>query len=310
MNVLCPKCRAEITLSASKCDCGHQIRQKDGIYVLDAGGEARGVAYVNYDPMAAHYHHTRGADNPIHAQTADFIYQTYLEPGSVVLDLGAGTGIIGFHLARHGLSYIAADASLRMLSVFKRQADEAGLENVTFVVMNALNVPFPDNSIDAVTARAVFHHIEDYQKVISEVHRILKPRGKLLLIYTDAKPFEPDYIAEVWDKYSELVGKSGGEICDSLGPRRKGLLEHIASIGGSITPPERVFSDTVKRDLTSTLDIIKNRDHPCMRKISDDLNKAVLAELDAFFTQKYGEDYASLATRKEVSQGVTVIRFD
>lgn len=310
MEVICPGCGSAIGLTSQTCSCGFEVRRVDGIYILSADDDDQGTAYVNYDSMAAYYHQTRGADNPIHVQTADFIYRTYLEHDSVVLDLGAGTGIPGFHLAKHGVNYIAGDVSAKMLEVFKCQVDAAGLSNVTFMVMNALDIPLSADSVDAVTVRAVLHHIVDYGKAISEISRVLVPGGRLLLIYTDAKAFEPDYTAEVWDKFNQLVGRLGGEVCTSLGAGRKKVLAYIESIGGRVAPSEKVFSTTVERDLTNTLEIIKKRAHPSMRHISVDLNRAALGELFEYFRVKYGNDFARLVTRKEVSQGVTVVQFD
>ncbi|MBD3285306.1 methyltransferase domain-containing protein, partial [candidate division WOR-3 bacterium] len=263
-----------------------------------------------YSHIAPHYDQTRGADNPIHARTADYIYERYVDSGKIVLDLGAGTGITGFHLAKKGIPYIAGDASAEMLSVFKKAADRAGLDNATFLVMNAVNVPLPDDSVDVVMTRAVFHHIKDYRQVISEIRRVLRPRGRLLSIEAGSKSPGTDYITEVWDKYEEILVKYGRKLLPTVGPEYEELHSYIESYGGSITEPQQWFCSNHSPDLNPILRILSNLALPHLRDIDPETNRKVMAELNSYMKDKYGTDYASLKTEKEDKQGVYVISFD
>ena len=310
MTVLCPACRNAIDLEVSRCDCGFEIKSVNGFPNLTVDFDEKGKTFSNYSPIAPYYHETRGADNIIHKQTADFIYDRYVGSDKVVLDLGAGTGIPGYHLAIRGANYIAGDASIEMLSVFKEFAEKADLNNVTFLVMNALNIPLPDDSIDVVTVRAVFHHIKDYKKVISEIRRILKPSGCLLLIQAKSTSADPDYIAEIWSKYEELLSKHGKKLSKTLGPNYKELETYIESAGGKVSEPEQWFSSNPAPDLQNTLRVLTNLALPHLRDIDEEINRKAMAELDLYFTDKYGENYASLKTNKEVKQGVYAVSFD
>ena len=88
------------------CDCGFEIKEKEGIYVLatekDFDLDKEDILYVSYSHIAKYYDKTRGGDSEIYLKAAEFIYTRYLQPDSVILDLGAGTGILGFHIAKMG----------------------------------------------------------------------------------------------------------------------------------------------------------------------------------------------------------------
>ncbi|MBN2380492.1 class I SAM-dependent methyltransferase [candidate division WOR-3 bacterium] len=297
-------------LEDSRCDCGFEVKRINDIPVLAVDYGKKGKSFSDYSHIAPHYDQTRGANNPIHVETAEFMYERYVDSDKVVLDLGAGTGITGFHLAKKGIPYIAGDASAEMLSVFKRAADREGLNNVTFLVMNATAIPLLENSIDLAVTRAVFHHIKDYKRVISEIRRVLRPRGKLLSIETISKSKGTDYITEVWDKYEEILARYGRKVLPTVGPRYEELHAYIESCGGEIAEPEKWLCSNHSADLGSILRILANLALPHLRDSDPETNKKVMAELDSYMKDKYGSDYPSLKTRKEDKQGAYVVSFD
>ena len=50
------------------------------------------------------------------------------------------------------------------------------------IVADALNLPYQDNSVDAIYCEAVLEHLEDPQKAVLEMYRVLKPGGKAICI--------------------------------------------------------------------------------------------------------------------------------
>lgn len=96
-----------------------------------------------------------------------------------VLDLGTGTGIMAYSLARLVRIAVGIDSSMAML----RQAQKHNsATNVYFLRGDVRYLPFLDNIFTKVTARMVFHYLlTGLNKSISETYRVLKPGGSFCL---------------------------------------------------------------------------------------------------------------------------------
>ncbi len=102
-----------------------------------------------------------------------------LTRGSVVVDLGAGSGFITEGLAGMPVRIIAIDQSPAMLEVMKIKF--SGKESITYKPGSANKLPVESDSVDAVIANMYLHHVENPMKAIQEVYRILKPGGRFIL---------------------------------------------------------------------------------------------------------------------------------
>lgn len=98
------------------------------------------------------------------------------------LDLGAGNGIASFALARDGWKTIAIEpdpsavVGARAVQALNR---EGGLSISTLQGVGE-RLPFSDNSFDLVYARQVLHHAHHLENLCAEIHRVLKPGGRLV----------------------------------------------------------------------------------------------------------------------------------
>lgn len=97
--------------------------------------------------------------------------------GLRVLELGAGAGENSVYFALQGAEVTATDISPGMLEVVQRLAARHGVRVETRVA-NAMALEFPDGSFDVVYAANTFHHV-DPAVALREVHRVLKPGGRL-----------------------------------------------------------------------------------------------------------------------------------
>lgn len=110
-----------------------------------------------------------------------------LKEDSIVADLGAGTGYYSIALgtlAPKGKVY-AVELQKDFLDTIKRKVSEAHLNNVEIILGNAEKLggtKLGDETVDAIIASNILFQIEDKEKFIEEMKRILKPKGRVLLI--------------------------------------------------------------------------------------------------------------------------------
>jgi len=100
-----------------------------------------------------------------------------LGPGKVVVDLGAGTGKFTAYLRRTGARVIAVEPVPEM-----RQKLSASFPDIEALAGTAQAIPLPDASADALTCATAFHWFAT-KATMREIHRVLKPGGKLGLIW-------------------------------------------------------------------------------------------------------------------------------
>jgi ubiquinone/menaquinone biosynthesis C-methylase UbiE len=98
--------------------------------------------------------------------------------GKSLLDLGCGAGENSVYFAQRGAKCVATDYSPGMVDVALKLAAANGVQ-ITGRVINAMAIDYPDNSFDIVYAANLLHHIPDPLVTIAEIHRVLKPGGKM-----------------------------------------------------------------------------------------------------------------------------------
>jgi arsenite methyltransferase len=107
-----------------------------------------------------------------------------LRPGEVVLDLGSGAGadvLISARRVAPGGRAIGLDMTTEMLELARRNAADAGVDNVEFVQGFLEDIPLPDDSVDVVISNCVLNLAADKNLVLAEAARVLRPGGRLAL---------------------------------------------------------------------------------------------------------------------------------
>ena len=106
-----------------------------------------------------------------------FVSTIDIQPGHKVLDVCAGTNIIGIDLLKRqpSLDVYAVDRSVAMQEVGRNLAQQHGF-NIKGSICDVHHLPFPDNYFDAVTLQWATRHLRVI-KVFSEINRVLKPGG-------------------------------------------------------------------------------------------------------------------------------------
>jgi SAM-dependent methyltransferase len=103
-------------------------------------------------------------------------------PGATVLELAAGTGIVGLTAAQAlggETQLILSDFSPAMVEAARRRGSELGLENVDYRVLDAEALELSDESVDGVLCRWGYMLMGDPAKALAETQRVLRPNGRL-----------------------------------------------------------------------------------------------------------------------------------
>ena len=135
--------------------------------------------------------------------SADESFQAYkqhsftlleLQPGQRVLDVGCGTGEDARTMAQRvapGGSVVAVDGSQNMIAVARQRAEGSGLP-VEFQVGDIHRLPFADDSFDASRADRIFMHLDSPEKALSEMKRVTRPGGRVLVYEVDFETLTVD----------------------------------------------------------------------------------------------------------------------
>ena len=107
--------------------------------------------------------------------------------GMLAADIGAGSGFITEGLLRGGLRVICVDQSQAMLDEMRRKFAGA---DVDLRRGEAESLPVADESVEAAFANMYLHHVERPAQAISEMKRLLKPGGRLVITDLDEHNFE------------------------------------------------------------------------------------------------------------------------
>lgn len=148
----------------------------------------------HYDNEAENYDRNRDLRNALTIYNSEqqiSWVRNKLEGGDKkILECGCGTGKFLIPLSNIGLNIEAIDYSKEMIRVCKNKADGLGLQlNIKTASVEAL--PFRDGEYDAVFSIAVIRHFEDSATAISEMGRVLKADGDLIIDFLNLDYFKP-----------------------------------------------------------------------------------------------------------------------
>lgn len=112
--------------------------------------------------------------------------------GQSVLDMGTGTGVLPRNMYRYGAKWIGTDISENQIAQAKILSQGTEIE---YYALSAERLDFPDNSFDVITACQCFWYF-DHEKIMPELYRMLKPNGRILVLYMAWLPFEDKIAGE------------------------------------------------------------------------------------------------------------------
>jgi len=127
-----------------------------------------------------------------------------IQEGETVLDIGCGTGVdtlIAAIMVGPEGKVVGIDMIPEMLKRAKENLQRTDFKNVTFMEASAEKLPFPNEDFDVVISNGVFNLIPGKVKALSEVYRVLKPGGRMMIadqILTGELPEDTKARVESW----------------------------------------------------------------------------------------------------------------
>jgi len=122
-------------------------------------------------------------------------------PSERILDVAAGTGTSSASLARSGAHVVAADFSPGMIAVGRTR--QAGNDRIEFVQADAMDLPFEDESFDAVTVSFGLRNVAEPRTALAEFFRVVKPGGRVVICEFSTPPQK--LLAAAYDLYLAKV---------------------------------------------------------------------------------------------------------
>jgi SAM-dependent methyltransferase len=145
-----------------------------------------------------------------------------------VLEVGCGMGNFAERIVRQtSAEVVATDLSSRMVELARERGLDARVGDVQ-------ELPFDDGEFECAVANAMLYHVEDLDRALSELARVLEPGGKLVAVTIGEA-----HMAEVW----RLVGYQKAERPFSRENGAKQLARHFRSVQAEDVDAQLVFPD-------------------------------------------------------------------
>lgn len=101
------------------------------------------------------------------------------------IDYGCGTGLVGMELVNDFETILFADASQNMVDVVKEKIEKAEIKNAKTLFLDSEEVSNIDIQVDYIFLVQVLLHVQDIQPLLSNLYKLLRPSGHLVIIDFD-----------------------------------------------------------------------------------------------------------------------------
>jgi len=107
-----------------------------------------------------------------------------VKDGDKILDVCCGTGDQLFHFAKLGIKAVGIDINPEMIKIAKKRKDKLGVKTISFLIGDAAELPFKENSFDFSLISLGLHEVKESlrDKIIFEMKRVVKRNGFLIFI--------------------------------------------------------------------------------------------------------------------------------
>ncbi len=193
------------------------------------------VVYQTFDASRKGHWTDRGA-------ILDFLW-VVAGQGKRLLDFGPGDGWPSLGLAAHAAEVVGVDGSARRVQVCADNAARLSLPNARFLHVPAgERLPFPDGAFDGAAAAASVEQAPDPRATLQELHRVLRPGGRLRLSYEALGRYRGGRERDLW------LQPTGKESCVLILYDRRINEEYVVQYGLRF----RLSASELKRRLGAT----------------------------------------------------------
>ena len=162
-----------------------------------------------------------------------------LQPGEVVVDVGAGPGFLAAEMAEAvgpGGLVVAVEPSEAMRALAEKRENASGSAPVEHRAGEATALPLDDASVDVLTSTQVYEYVADIGAALAEARRVLRPGGQIFILDTD-------WDSLVWhssdpERMRRVIAEWDAHLADPHLPRR---LPRLLREAGFSDPQLRVL---------------------------------------------------------------------
>ncbi|RMG29691.1 MAG: class I SAM-dependent methyltransferase [Bacteroidetes bacterium] len=229
-----------------------------------------------YDQIGIGYDLTRKADPFLTAQLIKHLSPT---KAGRYLDIGCGTGNYTSEFQKRGFQFMGIDPSAQMLNQARRNN-----AHIDWRIGSAEAIELPDHAVDGVVGSLTIHHWKDLNRGFSELCRVLKPNGKIVIFTSTPKQMKGYWLNHYFPKMmrDSIIQMPG--LNKVKAAMKEGGIEFLTTEKYLVTPdlqdqflycgkqnPELYFNEQIRHGISS---------------------------------------FSSLANREEVEQGLAELRKD
>jgi 2-polyprenyl-6-hydroxyphenyl methylase/3-demethylubiquinone-9 3-methyltransferase len=166
-----------------------------------------------------------------------------------VLDLGCGGGFMAEALAKRGAFVTGLDPASRAIKIAQAHAAERGID-IDYLVGGGESLPFGGGHFDAVVCVDVLEHVENLDRVLAEIHRVLRPGGQFLFDTINRNGLARFILINLAEDLLRLVPRGTHDPAKFIKPGE--ITKKLRSLGFDVMPPVGLGP----RGLNKRLDIV------------------------------------------------------
>ena len=258
---------------------------------------------TSFDPQAETYDQRAGLPEAHCQVIAQAVRQlAAATPGDLIVEVGAGSGLLGAWLARPPLRYVGIDRSRRMLTVFHKRVSSASQRTLLLQADGDAPWPLADAAVRVIFSSRALHWL-DPAHVVYETCRVARRDGASLIIGRIRRAAD-SLSTTMQQAMRRLLGQHGFSIRAGEAHQRH-LLTTFQRRGATVMKPVDVVRWTVKRTPGQSIEDWQSKPGLAGLDVPSETKDAILDELRRWAQTTFGDLRRTVASEETyVLQGI------